>query len=82
MWKTNADSQDHEQKQWEETVKIKILDTILPRFDDNIYCLKCKKKKGGGGYLRGPYKWLWKEEKWKAKEKRKDIPIWMKSSKE
>ena len=25
---------------------------------------------------------LWKEEKWKAKEKRKDIPIWMQSSKE
>ena len=23
-----------------------------------------------------------KEEKWKAKEKRKDIPIWMQSSKE
>ena len=25
---------------------------------------------------------LWKEEKWKAKEKRKDIPIWMQNSKE
>ena len=25
---------------------------------------------------------LRKEEKWKAKEKRKDIPIWMQSSKE
>ena len=24
----------------------------------------------------------WKEEKWKAKEKKKDIPIWMQSSKE
>ena len=24
----------------------------------------------------------WKEEKWKAKEKRKDIPIWMQNSKE
>ena len=24
------------------------------------------------GCLRRPYKWLWKEEKWKAKEKRKD----------
>ena len=24
----------------------------------------------------------WKEETWKAKEKRKDIPIWMQSSKE
>ena len=24
-----------------------------------------------------PYKYLWKEEKWKAKEKRKDIRIWM-----
>ena len=29
-----------------------------------------------------PYKSLWKEEKLKAKEKRKDIPIWMQSSKE
>ena len=26
--------------------------------------------------------YLWKEEKWKAKEKRKDIPIWMQSSRE
>ena len=25
---------------------------------------------------------LWKEEMWKAKEKRQDIPIWMQSSKE
>ena len=29
------------------------------------------------GCLRSPYKELSKEEKWKAKEKRKDIPIWM-----
>ena len=29
------------------------------------------------GCLRRPYKELRKEEKWKAKEKRKDIPIWM-----
>ena len=34
------------------------------------------------GCLRRPYKLLRKEEKWKAKEKRKDIPIWMQSSKE
>ena len=34
------------------------------------------------GCLRRPYKQLRKEEKWKAKEKRKDIPIWMQSSKE
>ena len=34
------------------------------------------------GCLRRPYKLLWKEEKWKAKEKRKDKPIWMQSSKE
>ena len=34
------------------------------------------------GCLRRPYKELRKEEKWKAKEKRKDIPIWMQSSKE
>ena len=27
------------------------------------------------GYLRRPYKWLRKEEKLQAKEKRKDIPI-------
>ena len=32
--------------------------------------------------LTRPYKQLWKEEKWKSKEKRKDIPIWMQSSKE
>ena len=32
--------------------------------------------------LRRPYKYLRKEEKLKAKEKRKDIPIWMQSSKE
>ena len=34
------------------------------------------------GCLRRPYKQLRKEEKPKAKEKRKDIPIWMQSSKE
>ena len=34
------------------------------------------------GCLRRPYKWLWKVEKRKAKEKRKDIPIWMQSSKD
>ena len=32
------------------------------------------------GCLRRPYKQLWKEEKQKAKEKRKDISIWMQSS--
>ena len=32
--------------------------------------------------LRRSYKELWKVEKWKAKEKRKDIPIWMQSFKE
>ena len=34
------------------------------------------------GCLRRPYKLLRKEEKLKAMEKRKDIPIWMQSSKE
>ena len=33
------------------------------------------------GCLRRPYKQLWKD-KWKAKEKRKDIPIWIQWSKE
>jgi len=32
-------------------------------------------------HLRRPYKYLWKEQKWQAKEKRKDIPFWMQSSK-
>ena len=44
-----------------------------------------KKKKGAkrkNGCLRKPYKELRKEEKLKAKEKRKDIPILMQSSKE
>ena len=40
---------------------------------------KCKKQ---NGCLRRPYKYLWKEKKWKAKEKRKDISIWMQSCKE
>ena len=40
---------------------------------------KCKKQ---NGYLGRPYKLQWKEEKWKAKEKRKDISIWTQSSKE
>ena len=42
---------------------------------------KKKKCKKANGCLSRPYKQLWKE-KWKAKEKRKDIPIWMQSSKE
>jgi len=41
-----------------------------------------KNAKRRNGCLRRPYKQLRKEEKWKAKEKRKDIPIWMQSSKE
>ena len=40
---------------------------------------KCKKQ---NGCLRRPYKQMWEEEKWKAKEERKDIPIWMQSCKE
>ena len=38
--------------------------------------------KNQNGCLRRHYKSLWKEEKGNAKEKRKDIPIWMQSSKE
>ena len=37
-----------------------------------------KKQNGWGGL----YKELRKEEKWKAKEKRKALPIWMQSSKQ
>ena len=40
---------------------------------------KCKKAKW---LPEEALKYLWKEEKWKAKEKRKDISIWMQSSKE
>ena len=43
--------------------------------------LRKRNAKRQNGCLRRPYKSLWKE-KWKAKEKRKDIPIWMESSKE
>jgi len=43
---------------------------------------KKKKCKNANGFLRRPYKQLRKEEKRKAKEKRKDIPIQMQSSKE
>ena len=41
-----------------------------------------RNEKRQNGCLRRPYKELWKEEKQKAKEKRKDITIWMQSSKE
>ena len=41
-----------------------------------------RKAKRQNGCLRRPYKWLWIEEKPKEKEIRKDIPIWMQSSKE
>ena len=37
--------------------------------------LKNKKCKRQNGCLRSPYKWLRKEEKLKAKEKRKDVSI-------
>ena len=43
---------------------------------------KKRNAKKQNGCLKRPYKSLWKEEKWKAKEKRKDRPIWMQSSKE
>ena len=35
MENTSANSEDHKQKQWEEIVRINILDTTLPRIDDN-----------------------------------------------
>ena len=38
-------------------------------------------QKRQNGCLRGPYKWLRKEGRHQAKEKRKDIPIRMQSSK-
>ena len=41
-----------------------------------------QEKESQNGCLGRPYKQLWKEEKRKAKEKRKDIPIWMQSSQE
>ena len=41
-----------------------------------------KDEKKQNGCLRRSYKYLRKEEKRKAKEKRKYIPIWMQSSKE
>ena len=41
-----------------------------------------KNAKKQNGCLGRPYKHLWKEERWKTKEKRKDISIWMQSSKE
>ena len=44
--------------------------------------LRKRNAKSQNGCLRRPYKSLRKEVKWKAKEKRKDIPIWMQSSKE
>ena len=40
---------------------------------------KCKKAKWLSGEALQK---LWKEEKWKAKEKMNNIPIWMQSSKE
>ena len=36
-----------------------------------------KNGKGKMVIAKGHFKQLWKEEKWKAKEKKKDIPIWM-----
>ena len=43
---------------------------------------KKKNAKRQNGCLRRPYEELRKEEKLKAKKKRKYIPIWMQSSKE
>ena len=43
---------------------------------------KKKNAKKQNGCLRRPYEQLWKEEKLKAKEKKKDRPIWVQSSKE
>ena len=43
---------------------------------------KKKKRKKAKWLSEEALQILWKEEKQKAKEKRKDIPIWMQSSKE
>jgi len=55
---------------------------IIQETGIKIIPMEKKYKKNQNGCLRRPYKYLWKEEKWKAKEKRKDIPIWMQSSTE
>jgi len=66
--------------------------TAISRFVECWFPLKvgiptvqCKRKRNAkrqNGCLRRPYKYRWKEDKWKAKEKRKDISIGMQSSKE
>ena len=42
---------------------------------DQDYLQEKEVQKRENGCLRRPYKQQWKEEKWKSKEKRKDIPI-------
>ena len=52
------------------------------RGNDQDHPQEKEMQKRPNGCLRWPYKLLRKEQKLKAKEKRKDIPIWMQSSKE
>ena len=49
--------------------------TMVGFGDKNI--LRKRNMRRKNGCLRRPYKQLWKEEMWKAKKKRKDIPNWM-----
>ena len=79
----------------EVTNRIKGLD-LIDRVPEELWMVFCdteqeaviktipKKRnaKRQNGCLGSPYKYLWKEEKQKAKEKIKDISIWMQSSKE
>ena len=62
----------------------RVPDELWMQFHDNVQETgiqtipkkkKCKMAKWQNGYLRRPYKYLRKEEKLKAKEKRKDISI-------
>ena len=81
--------------QWEVTNRLKeldLIDRVLKKYGCKLVTLyrrQCSKSawtkinaKRQNGYLRRAYKQLRKEEKQKAKVKRKDMPIWMQSSKE
>ena len=63
------------EEQWTEVHDI-VQETVIKTIP------KKKKCKNAKWLSEEALQYLRKDEKWKAKEKRKDIPIWMQSSKE
>ena len=74
MARVNVDILGISELKW--TARVNLTQMTIIRRQGSRSSIWKRNAKSQNGCLRRPYKQLWKEEKWKTKEKRKDIPIW------